>query len=155
MTLAEELSHYAYSLKYNDISENIIHESKKRIIDALGCGTGAFNAEPVKFSRKIAEKAKVEDGSTLLGTKRKSTPDLAAFVNGIMVRYFDYNDTYLSREPAHPSDNIGPCFSVAESEHASGKDLLLSIILPYDIQCRPCNSSNIIHLDSHHISYTL
>src|SRR6266852_6134956 len=97
MTLAEELSHYAYSLKYNDISENIVHESKKRIIDALGCGIGAFNAEPVKFSRKIAERAKVNDGSTLLGTRRTTTPDMASFVNGIMIRYFDYNDTYLSR----------------------------------------------------------
>jgi len=59
MTLAEELSHYVYSLKYSDIPDNIVHESKKRIIDALGCGIGAFNAEPVKFSRKIAESAEV------------------------------------------------------------------------------------------------
>ncbi|HEX9612663.1 MAG TPA: MmgE/PrpD family protein, partial [Candidatus Bathyarchaeia archaeon] len=127
MTLAEELSHYAYSLKYSDIPENIVHESKKRIIDALGCGIGAFNAEPVRFSRKIAERAKVNDGSILLGTRRTTTPDMASFVNGIMIRYFDYNDTYLSREPAHPSDNLGACLSVASSEGANGKDLLLSV----------------------------
>src|SRR6266508_2063955 len=135
MTIAEELSEYVSSAKFSDIPESITHESKKRIIDALGCGIGAFNAEPVKFSRKIAEKAKVKDGSTLLGTRRKSTPDMASFVNGIMVRYFDYNDTYLSREPAHPSDNIGACLSVADAEDASGKDLLLSVALVIEIQC--------------------
>src|SRR5882762_7133461 len=155
MTVAEELSQSAYAVKYSDIPENVIHESKKRIIDALGCGIGAFTAEPVKFSRKIAEKARVEDGSTLLGTKRKSTPDMASFVNGIMVRYFDYNDTYLSKEPAHPSDNIGPCFSVAESEHATGKDLLLSIILAYEIQCRLCDAADIRHRGWDHVCYGL
>ena len=155
MTIAEDLSQYASSLEYSDISDNIIHESKKRIIDALGCGTGAFNAEPVKFSRKIAEKAKVEDGSTLLGTKRKTTPDMASFVNCIMVRYFDYNDTYLSREPAHPSDNIGACLSVANSEGANGKDLLLSVALAFEIQCRLCDAADIRHRGWDHVCYGL
>src|SRR5713101_3209564 len=155
MTIAEELSQYAYSVKYSDISEKVIHESKKRIIDALGCGIGAFSAEPVKFARKIAEKAKVEDGSTLLGTKRKSAPDMASFVNGIMVRYFDYNDTYLSREPAHPSDNIGACLSVADSEGANGKDLLLSVALAFEIQCRLCDAADIRHRGWDHVCYGL
>ena len=155
MTLAEELSHYVYSLKYSDIPDNIVHESKKRIIDALGCGIGAFNAEPVKFSRKIAESAEVNNGSTLLGTRRKSTPDLASFVNGIMVRYFDYNDTYLSREPAHPSDNLGACLSVANSESANGKDLLLSVALAFEIQCRLCDAADIRHRGWDHVCYGL
>jgi len=155
MTVAEELSQYVSSVKYGDIPENIIHESKKRIIDALGCGIGAFNTEPVEFSRKIAEKASVKDGSTLLGTKRKTTPDMASFVNGIMVRYFDYNDTYLSREPAHPSDNLGACLSVANSEGASGKDLLLSLALAFEIQCRLCDAADIRHRGWDHVCYGL
>ncbi len=155
MTVAEELSRYVSSVKYGDIPESIIHESKKRIIDALGCGIGAFNAEPVKFSRKIAEKARVEDGSTLLGTRKKSMPDMASFVNGIMVRYFDYNDTYLSREPAHPSDNLGACLSVANSEGASGKDLLLSLALAFEIQCRLCDAADIRHRGWDHVCYGL
>src|SRR6266702_4840136 len=155
MNVAEELSEYASSVKYSDIPENIIHESKKRIIDALACGIGAFNAEPVRFSRKIAEKAKVKDGSTLLGTEKASTPDMASFVNGIMVRYFDYNDTYLSREPAHPSDNLGACLSVANSEGASGKDLLLSVALAFEIQCRLCDAADIRHRGWDHVCYGL
>jgi 2-methylcitrate dehydratase len=155
MTIAEELSQYVSSTKYSDIPENIIHESKKRIIDALGCGIGAFNAEPVKFSRKIAEKATVKDGSTLLGTRKKSTPDMASFVNGIMVRYFDYNDTYLSKEPAHPSDNVGACLSVANSEGSNGKDLLLSVALAFEIQCRLCDAADIRHKGWDHVCYGL
>ena len=155
MTIAEELSQYACSLEYKDLSNNIAHESKKRIIDALGCGIGAFNEGPVKFSRKIAETAKVTAGATLLGTRKKSTPDLASFVNGIMVRYFDYNDTYLSKEPAHPSDNLGACLSVASSEGASGKDLLLSVALAFEIQCRLCDVADIRHRGWDHVCYGL
>jgi len=116
---------------------------------------GAFNADPVRISRKVAEAARDIQGSTLFRTRKKTAPDLAAFVNGIMVRYFDYNDTYLSKEPAHPSDNIGPCFSVAESERATGKELLLSIVLAYEIQCRLCDAADIRHRGWDHVCYGL
>ncbi len=106
MNLAERLADYVHSTNYQDVPENVVHETKKRIVDSLGCAIGAFTADPVKISRKVAEAARDSKGSTLFGTRKKTTPELAAFVNGIMVRYFDYNDTYLSKEPAHPSDNI-------------------------------------------------
>jgi 2-methylcitrate dehydratase len=155
MTIAEELSEYASSVRYSDLPENIIHESKKRVIDSLGCGMGAFDAEPVRFSRKIAERAKVKDGSTLLGARNKTTPDMASFVNGVMVRYFDYNDTYLSKEPAHPSDNLGVCLSVADAEGGNGKDLLLSAALAFEIQCRLCDAADIRHRGWDHVCYGL
>jgi len=155
VNLAEKLSDYVHAMNYDAVPENVIHETKKRIIDSLGCGIGAFNEGPVKISRKVAEAARDLQGSTLFGTRKRTTPDLAAFVNGIMVRYFDYNDTYLSKEPAHPSDNIGPCFSVAESEQATGKDLLLSIILAYEIQCRLCDAADIRHRGWDHVCYGL
>jgi 2-methylcitrate dehydratase len=155
LNLAEQLADYVYSIKYKAVPENVVHETKKRIIDSLGCAIGAFNEDPVKISRKVASAARDSHGSTLFGTRKKTPPDLAAFVNGIMIRYFDYNDTYLSKEPAHPSDNIGPCFSVAESEHATGKDLLLSIILAYEIQCRLCDAADIRHRGWDHVCYGL
>jgi len=155
LNLAEQLADYVHSINYQDVPEKVVHETKKRIVDSLGCAIGAFNADPVKISRRVAEAARDIRGSTLFGTRKKTAPDLAAFVNGIMVRYFDYNDTYLSKEPAHPSDNIGPCFSVAESERATGKDLLLSIILAYEIQCRLCDAADIRHRGWDHVCYGL
>jgi len=155
LNLAEQLVDYVRSITYKAVPEKVVHETKKRIVDSLGCAIGAFNEDPVKMSRKVASAARDSRGATLFGTRKKTTPDLAAFVNGIMVRYFDYNDTYLSKEPAHPSDNIGPCFSVAESEHATGKDLLLSIILAYEIQCRLCDAADIRHRGWDHVCYGL
>src|SRR5436853_2137987 len=116
---------------------------------------GAFNADPVRISRKVAEAARDIQGSTLFRTRKKTAPDMAAFVNGIMVRYFDYNDTYLSKEPAHPSDNLGACLSVADSESANGKDLLLSVALAFEIQCRLCDAADIRHRGWDHVCYGL
>jgi 2-methylcitrate dehydratase len=155
MNLAESLAEYSDSLKLGDIPSDVLHESKKRIVDSLGCGMGAFNSEPVRIIRNIAETPRVLGGSTILGTRKRTTADLAAFANGTMVRYFDYNDTYLSLEPAHPSDNIGPCLAVASSEKSNGKELLLSIILAYEIQCRLCDAADIRHRGWDHVCYGL
>ena len=62
MTLAEKLADYVHSTNYNVVPENVIHETKKRIIDSLGCGIGAFNEDPVKISREVAEAARDSQG---------------------------------------------------------------------------------------------
>src|SRR5437867_5910372 len=155
MNIAESLASYAHSLEYSSIPESTIHESKKRIVDSLGCGIGAFGSEPAKIARGLASEVRNPEGSTVLGTKIKTSADLASFVNGIMVRYFDYNDTYLSLEPAHPSDNIGPCFAVASERGSAGKELILAIALAYEVQCRLCDAADIRHRGWDHVCYGL
>jgi len=80
---------------------------------------------------------------------------MATFVNGLMVRYFDFNDTYLSKEPGHPSDNIPACLATAEMEGRPGKELLAAIVLAYEIQCRLCDAANLRHRGWDHVCYGL
>jgi 2-methylcitrate dehydratase len=155
LNLAEKLSDYVRSISYRNLDEELIFETKKRILDSLGCAIGSFNQKPVKIARHVMQNSYKMNSSTILGTRSKTSEDMAAFVNGLMVRYFDYNDTYLSKEPAHPSDNIPACFAVAESEENSGKDLLLSIALAYEIQCRLCDAADIRHRGWDHVCYGL
>src|SRR5713226_7267456 len=152
-TIAERLAEYAFNLKYEDLPEVTVQETKKRIVDGLGCAVGAFEEEPVKIARKIGVSVQSTKPATMLGTQAKTSVDLASFVNGIMVRYFDFNDTYLSKEPAHPSDNIGACLSVAESEKLSGRDFILALALAYEIQCRLCDAADIRHKGWDHVCY--
>ncbi|MGA2199311.1 MAG: MmgE/PrpD family protein [Nitrososphaerales archaeon] len=155
MNLAERLSEYTQSLSYADLGEDVVFEAKKRLIDTLGCAVGAFGEVPVKIARKVAESNHAGGTSTILGVETKTSPDMATFVNGLMVRYFDYNDTYLSKEPAHPSDNISACLAVGEREGSSGKDLLTAIVLAYEIQCRLCDAADIRHRGWDHVCYGL
>src|SRR5260370_31036233 len=74
--------------------------------------------------------------STIIGTNRRTTPDLATFANGAAARYLDLNDVYVARQAGHPSDNIMACLAAAEAERASGTELVTAIVLAYEINCR-------------------
>ena len=155
MDLAERLADYAASLSYSDLSPAVVKAAKERLADALGCALGAYREAPVRAARRLAERGYRGKDATLLGTRTKSAPDMAAFVNGLMVRYFDFNDTYLSKEPAHPSDNIPACLATAESEGRPGKDLLVAVVLAYEVQCRLCDAASLRLRGWDHVCYGL
>ncbi|MDG7007959.1 MAG: MmgE/PrpD family protein [Nitrososphaerota archaeon] len=155
MELAERLARYALSLRYPELDAKTVRETKGRIIDALGCAVGAFDEPPVAMARKAVSNLGHARGATIIGTGSATSPDLATFVNGLMVRYFDYNDTYLSKEPAHPSDNLAPCFAVGEAEDSGGKDVMAAAVAAYEVQCRLCDAADIRHRGWDHVNYGL
>src|SRR5437899_2077710 len=142
-TLAHQLAEYACSLQFEDLSKDVVHEVKRRVIDSLGCALGAWNEEPCAIARKVASDFSAKAGSTIIGTNHKAPPDWGAFANGCCIRYFDYNDTYLSKEPAHPSDNLAAVFAVAESVGASGQEAITAAAIAYEVQCRFCDAASI------------
>src|SRR6266446_2495044 len=142
-TLAHQLAKYGCELKFEDLLKEVVHEVKRRVIDSLGCALGAWNEEPCSIARKVASEFSANRGSTIIGTSHKAPPDWGAFANGCCIRYFDYNDTYLSKEPAHPSDNISAALAIAESLGSSGRELITAIALAYEVQCRLCDAASI------------
>ncbi len=83
----------------------------------------------------------------------RSSPDLAAFVNGVLFRYLDCNDTYLSLEPAHPSDNFAAALAAAETAGRNGRDVITAAVLAYEIQCRLCDATSIRARGWDHVPY--
>ena len=151
--LADRLARYCRSLRYGDLPDAVVHEVKRRVLDSLGCALGAWNAPPCRVARRIAQTVKIPQGATLWGTRHKTLPDLAAFANGGLVRYLDFNDTYLSKEPAHPSDNIAAIIAVGEAIHASGKQVIEAITLAYEVQCRFCDAAALRPRGWDHVTY--
>jgi 2-methylcitrate dehydratase len=152
-TLTQRLAEYAVGLDFADLPLAVVHEVKRRVIDSLGCAMGAWDAEPCAIARRVAAKYGAERGATLWGTQHRAPPDWAAFANGCLVRYLDFNDTYLSKEPAHPSDNIAAAFAVAEACSANGRDLITAIALGYEIQCRLCDTASLRSRGWDHVTY--
>jgi len=152
-TLAHQLADYACALQFEDLSPAVVHEVKRRVIDSLGCALGAWSEEPCVIARKVALDFSAKKGSTIIGTDHMAPPDWTAFANGCAIRYFDYNDTYLSKEPAHPSDNISAALAVAEGVGASGADLITAIALAYEVQCRFCDAASIRARGWDHVTY--
>jgi 2-methylcitrate dehydratase len=151
--LADRLSRYGQSLCYDDLPSAVVHEVKRRILDSLGCAFGAFTALPCRIARQLAQAVKVPRGATLWGTGHRTLPDLATFANGALVRYLDFNDTYLAKEPAHPSDNIAPILAVGEASRASGKRVIQAIALAYEVQCRLCDAAALRPRGWDHVTY--
>jgi 2-methylcitrate dehydratase len=133
--LAERLATYADRLRYDDLDAATIERVKSHVIDALGCGIAAFDENPVRICRDVAL-AHVGDTSSVIGTDRRVTPDLATFANGAAIRYYDLNDVYVGRFAGHPSDHIAACLAVAEAERATASELITAIVLAYEINCR-------------------
>src|SRR3989442_6946819 len=101
MTLARDLAEYVSSVDYGDLGNETVMEVKRRILDSIGCAIGAYAERPVGIARSVSGNVQATRGASILGTGKKTSVDVATFVNGIMIRYFDYNDTYLSKEPGH------------------------------------------------------
>lgn len=151
--IAERLAKYASNLRYDDLPDAVVHEVKRRVLDSLGCALGAWTAPPCRIARQLAQAVTVPYGATLWGTNQKTLPDLAAFANGALVRYLDFNDTYLAKEPAHPSDNIAAVLAVGETSHASGKRVIHAIALAYEVQCRLCDAAALRPRGWDHVTY--
>ena len=139
--LAERLAAYAHSLRHDDLDAVTIERLKVHVIDTIGCGIGAFEERAVRICREIA--LAVPGTATVIGTGRRTTPDLASFANGAAFRYLDFNDTYVGRFAVHPSDNIAACLAVAETERATAQDLITAIALAYEVNSRLVDSLDI------------
>jgi 2-methylcitrate dehydratase len=151
--LADRLSRYCQSLCYDDLPSAVVHEVKRRILDSLGCALGALNAPPCRIVRRVGQSIQAAAGATLWGTNQKTLPDLAAFANGTLVRYLDFNDTYLAKEPAHPSDNIAAVLAVGEASRASGQRVIQALALAYEVQCRLCDAAALRPRGWDHVTY--
>jgi len=151
--LAERLAEYAGCLKFHNLPPDVVHEVKRRVLDSLACAYGAITAPPCRVARRLATRVVLKEGATVWGTRHRTTPELAAFANGTAVRYLDCNDTYLSKEPAHPSDNIPACLAVAESLHADGRQMIQAMVLAYEVQCRLCDAAALRPRGWDHVTY--
>ncbi len=150
-TLADQFAEFCVNLDFEDLPKEATHEAKRRLIDSLGCAMGAYLDEPPKIARRLAHSVFGE--ATVIGTYHRTSPDLAAFANGVLFRYLDYNDTYLSKEPAHPSDNIAAVLAIAEINGNDGEDLIASIVAAYEVQCRLCDAYSIRSKGWDHVTY--
>jgi len=110
------------------------------LMDALSC---AIKALEFKEAVQILGPYYTGDSSTygarIPGTHFQVSPDLGAFQIGALIRWLDYNDTFLAKEWGHPSDNLGGILAIADHLSQTGKelrikDVLEALVKAYEIQ---------------------
>ena len=134
-----------YVADYEIDSEVAYVTARHCFMDTIGCGILALHYPAcTKLLGPIVPGTTVPVGARVLGTNYMLDPILAAFNNGTLVRWLDYNDTWLAAEWGHPSDNLGAILSVADylsrkrvAEKKSPllvKDVLTAMIKAHEIQ---------------------
>ena len=136
--MADALARYATDLRYEDLPEDIVRTAKRTILDTLGCAFGGYTAGPSQIAIKLASDVNAKRGATVLCNGIKTSPDLAAFANGVMIRYLDFNDAFVSltHGAGHPSDTIAALLAAAELTERSGRDLITATVLSYEVFCK-------------------
>ena len=136
--MAEMLARYATELKYEDLPEDIVRTAKRTILDTFGCAFGGYTAGPSQIAIKLASDVTAKREATVLCNGIKTSPDLAAFANGVMIRYLDFNDAFVSftHGAGHPSDTIAALLAAAELTERGGRDLITATVLSYEVFCK-------------------
>lgn len=154
MTIARQIAEYSAGLKFDDLGDAVVREVCRRWYDSAGCALGAWDAPPAVIARRVALRVTGSPGAAFPGSEgHLSSPELAAFATGVLFRYLDCNDTYLSLEPAHPSDNIAAVMAAAQAGGAGGKECVVATALAYEIQCRLCDAASIRANGWDHVTY--
>jgi len=134
-SMIESLAEYAAGLRYRDLTPEAVHECKRRLIDTLGCLAGGFDAKPSAIARALAQRSRGEPAARVLGTQKRSTPELAAFANGVMMRYLDFNDATFGKSAGHPSDVFAAVLAAADAVGADGRSAITAATLAYEVFC--------------------
>ena len=142
-TIAERLSSFATSLRFQDLPPEVVHQAKRLIIDTLGCAFGGYAGQPSKLARDLASTLTSTQPATVLGSGQTTSPDMAAFANGVMIRYLDFNDGYTSKESGHPSDSIAATLAATEVARGGGQRFITATVAAYEAFCRVCDAVDI------------
>jgi len=154
-TLAEELATYADDMTFKDLDDDSIRAAKDRLFDSLATATAAQTETPVEAIKRFVAGRSGDRTATMLGTDIRTTVEGAAFANSGLIRYLDWNDTYLSKEPGHPSDNLGAVLAACEAYDLTGRDVLLGTVLAYELHCQLCDAASLRKNGFDHVNYGL
>jgi len=130
-----------YAANYFPESQEAIDTARYNVMDTLGCGLLALRyPECTKHLGPVVPGAALSDGARVPGTDWQLEPVHAAFNIGAMVRWLDFNDTWLAAEWGHPSDNLGGILALADyltrtkQKAFTVADLLIAMIKAHEIQ---------------------
>jgi 2-methylcitrate dehydratase len=136
MTCVEKLAAFTTRVTSAQLSPSSCLQLKIRILDAIGCAIASLNSPLAAQLRAHTTDFGGNGRCTLIGHGQCS-PDRVAFYNSALVRYLDFNDSYLAKgETCHPSDNIGAVLAASEYAGRSGRDFLTALAVAYQVQCR-------------------
>ena len=155
-SISRKMAQFALSLQYGQIPEPAVKEAKRFLLDSVGCALAALDHEDMQQAYEFVQQLGGNEQATIIGHGTMSNLGNATLMNALLVRAMDYNDIYWKQDPSHPSDIIPAALAPAEYKGLSGKDLLVGILICYELEMRLCLAAfpGVREVGWHHASLT-
>src|SRR5262245_24878737 len=123
-TVAEHLAAEVKALTFGELPPAVIHQVKRSLLDTVGVALGAYLSEPTQIVLSLIKEMNGPAEATVFGSSLRTSCLHATLVNGVMVRYLDYEDrSFLEKEAlnsmAHSCETIPAILAVGERQHSN------------------------------------
>jgi 2-methylcitrate dehydratase len=156
ISISRKMARFALDLTYDEIPEAARKEAKRFLLDSVGCALAALDHEDMQQAYQYVKELGGNEQATIIGHGTKTNMANAALMNALLIRAMDYNDIYWKKDPSHPSDIIPAALSTGEYRDASGQDVLVGIVIAYELEMRLCLAADpgVREVGWHHASLT-
>ncbi len=155
-SISRTMAEFAAGLKLGDAPAAAIKEAKRFLLDSIGCAFGGYGSPDMQIAHAYTEALGGTPEATIIGSGLRTNTVNATLMNSLLIRALDYNDIYWKQDPSHPSDIIPAGLAGAEKTGKGGADLLLAILIGYELEMRWClaASPGVREVGWHHATLT-
>jgi len=155
-SISRTMAKFALDLSYDRVPQAAVHEAKRFLLDSVGCALAALDHDDMQQAHRYVQELGGNPHATIIGYGTRTNIADAALMNALLIRAMDYNDIYWKQDPSHPSDIIPAALAPAEWKGRSGKELLVGILIAYELEMRLCLAAQpgVREVGWHHASLT-
>ena len=135
-SVERRLAEFALGLQYSDLPAETVKCAKRLLLDTLGCAFGAVKSEPARIVQDVVQSAYAGPSIATVINGARASLEHAIAVNGVLVRYLDYNDIYVGQDPLHPSEIIPIALAACEEHGQTGEQFLATLVAGYEVELR-------------------
>ena len=141
VSVSRKMVRWANSLEFDQLPAEVQHESRRALVDSIGCAIGGYGCDAHLIAARVLKKLGGNAEATVIGSGDRVSLMNAAVLNGIMLRYLDYNDVYVVPvgkmvAGGHLGEVIPGALALAEHRHVSGREFLASVVAGYELSAR-------------------
>ncbi len=138
--IQDRLAQLVLNFSFDTLPPEVVHETKRLVLDTLGCAVGAFRSVPGQIARQVARSLGGSANSSVIGCNWKTTAPLATLVNGTLIRFLDSNDYFFGADSGHASSNIPPALALGQYLERPGTEVINAIVIGYELHMRLCDA---------------
>jgi len=139
--ITAKMAQWAENLKFEQLSQDAVHQAKRFLLDSLGCALGGYLQHDVRIALEVLKEVGGSGPATVIGSGSRMDPVSAALANALMIRVMDYNDIYWKQDPSHPSDIFPAAIACCERAGSDGRELIVGLVLGHEFEMRFCEAA--------------